>query len=274
VFIRNWWNGLYGVIAQANLVLEKVPGINPMDVSQKSKILGEAKFLRAWSYFYLVRLFGDVPLITKPVTTSSPDFLPGRTTKEEVYNQIVKDLTEAEGAGLPMAETTGRISAGAVKSLLAEVYLTMAGFPLNKGASHYQLAATKANEVITSGQFNLFTTYADLHSVAQENKTEHIFEIQYLVGVSNNAMQDVLLPNFKDVSAYGTEIGSTVPTNQFYQSFEVGDKRAVDRQGFFYTSYYNGGNGALKNLSAPYIFKHFDVIAHGTSGVAGTGQSS
>jgi hypothetical protein len=143
VFVRNWWNGLYGVIAQANLVLEKVPGINPMDDSQKSKILGEAKFLRAWSYFYLVRLFGDVPLITKPVTTGSPDFLPSRTPREQVYTQIVADLTEAEGAVLPMAETTGRISMGAVKSLLAEVYLTMAGQPLNKGASHYQLAATR-----------------------------------------------------------------------------------------------------------------------------------
>ena len=274
VFVRNWWNGLYGVIAQTNLVLQKVPGINPMNEAQKKKILGEAQFLRAWSYFYLVRLFGDVPLITSPVDASSPDFLPTRIPKENVYKQIVDDLVAAEGAGLPATETTGRISLGAVKSLLAEVYLTMAGQPLNKGASHYQLAATKANEVITSNNFSLFTTYADLHNVAQENKTEHIFQIQYLVGVSNNAMQDVLLPNFKDVSAYGTEIGSTVPTNQFYQSFETGDKRAGDRQGFFYTSYYNGGNGTLKNLSAPYIYKHFDTVAHGSAGKAGTGQSS
>jgi starch-binding outer membrane protein, SusD/RagB family len=274
VFVRNWWNGLYGVIAQTNLVLQKVPGIS-MNEAQKKKILGEAKFLRAWSYFYLVRLFGDVPLITDPIVDAhSPDFFPARTGKENVYKLIVDDLLAAESAGLPATETTGRISLGAVKSLLAEVYLTMAGQPLNKGASHYQLAAAKANEVITSGNFSLFATYADLHNVGQENKGEHIFQIQYLVGVSNNAMQDVLLPNFKLVSAYGTEIGSTVPTNQFYQSFEAGDKRAVDRQGFFYTSYYDEGNGALKNLSAPYIFKHFDVIAHGTSGVAGTGQSS
>jgi len=274
VFVRNWWNGLYGVIAQTNLVLQKVPGINPMNEAQKKKILGEAQFLRAWAYFYLVRLYGDVPLILNPVDASSPDLFPSRTGKETIYKQIVDDLVAAEGAGLPATETTGRISLGAVKSLLAEVYLTMAGQPLNKGASHYQLAATKANEVITSGNFSLFTTYADLHNVAQENKTEHIFQIQYLVGVSNNAMQDVLLPNFKDVSAYGTEIGSTVPTNQFYQSFEAGDKRAGDRQGFFYTSYYSGGNGTLKNLSAPYIYKHFDTVAHGSAGKAGTGQSS
>ncbi len=274
VFVRNWWNGLYGVIAQTNLVLQKVPGINPMNEAQKKKILAEAQFLRAWAYFYLVRLYGDVPLITTPVDATSPDFLPTRTSTENVYKQIVDDLLAAEGAGLPATETTGRISLGAVKSLLAEVYLTMAGQPLNKGASHYQLAAAKANEVITSNNFSLFTTYADLHNVGQENRTEHIFQIQYLVGVANNAMQDVLLPNFKDVSAYGTEIGSTVPTNQFYQSFEAGDKRAVDRQGFFYTSYYNGGNGTLKNLSAPYIYKHFDTVAHGSAGKAGTGQSS
>ena len=168
----------------------------------------------------------------------------------------------------------GRVTSWAVKGILAKVYLTMAGSPLNKGTSHYQLAANKANEVITSGNFSLFANYSDLHSVAQENKGEHIFQIQYLVGVATNAMQDVLLPNFKGVSAYDTEIGSTVPTNQFYQSYEAGDKRAIDRQGFFYTSYYNEGNGVLKNLAAPYIFKHFDVIAHGTAGVAGTGQSS
>src|SRR6185503_6091779 len=106
-----------------------------------------------------------VPLITNPVDATSPDFLPTRTSTENVYKQIVDDLVAAEGAGLPATETTGRISLGAVKSLLAEVYLTMAGQPLNKGTSHYQLAANKANEVITSGNFSLFTTYADLHNV-------------------------------------------------------------------------------------------------------------
>ena len=274
VFVRNWWNGLYGVIAQTNLVLQKVPGINPMDEAQKQKILGEARFLRAWSYFYLVRIYGDVPLITTPVDASSPDFLPSRTSSEEVYAQIVEDLTTAEGSGLPPTETTGRISMGAVKALLAEVYLTMAGFPMNKGASHYTLAATKANEVITSGNFALFPNYNDLHNVNTENRVEHLFQIQYLVGVADNPNQAILLPNFKGVSRYGTEVGSTVPTNQFFQSFEAGDKRVVDREGFFYTSYYDEGSGPLKNLSAPYIFKHFDVVAHGTSGVMGTGQSS
>ncbi len=274
VFVRNWWNGPYGVIAQTNLVLEKVPGITPMNEVRKQQILGEARFLRAWSYYYLVRLFGDVPLILKPVDASSPDLLPARTSDDSVYAQIIEDLTIAEGAGLPMTDATGRVSMGAVKALLANVYLTMAGNPLNKGASHYTLAANKANEIISSGSFGLFPNLMDLHNVTVENRVEHIFQIQYLIGVSENPMQGVLLPNFKAVSKYGTEIGSTVPTNQFFNSYEAGDRRGGDRTGFFYTNYYHEGNGALKALSAPYLYKHFDSLAHGSAGKEGTGQSS
>ena len=274
VFVNNWWNGPYSVIAQANLVLQKVPPITPMDEGQKKRILGEAKFLRAWSYFYLVRLYGAVPLITDPVDAASKDLFPSRTSIDSVYALIVSDLTDAEASGLPFQDTKGRASLGAVKAELAEVYLAMAGFPMQKGAAWYKLAADKAKEVITNGSFSLFTNYGDLHKVSTKNTGEFIFQIQYLSGVSDNPNQGILLPNFKDVSAYGTEIGSTVPTLQFYESYEPKDKRAIDRQGFFYTSYYDGGNGALKDLSAPYIFKHFDIIANGTEGVAGTATSS
>ncbi|OQP56126.1 RagB/SusD family nutrient uptake outer membrane protein [Niastella populi] len=272
VFVLNWWTGLYSVIAQTNLVLDKVPGIK-MDETKKKQVLGEAQFLRAWSYFYLVRLFGDVPLHTTSILTSlDPKVYSGRTSKDSIYTQIITDLKAAEASGLSWTDAGGRASLGAVKSLLAEVYLTMAGSPMNK-ADHYQMAADKANEVITSGKFSLFDTYNQLHNESLENQREHIFQIQYLGGVANNGNQAILLPNFKDVSAYGTEIGSTTPTVQFYNSFEPGDKRTVDREGFFYTSYYSGGNGALKSLGAPYIFKHFDSVAHGTSGKAGTATS-
>lgn len=273
LLVRNWWNGLYSVIAQTNLVLDKVPGITPMDETRKNQILGEARFLRAWAYFYLVRLYGDVPLITAPQSATSENFYPSRTSSEEVYKLITDDLTSAENAGLPWKDPSGRVNKGAVKALLAKVYLTMAGQPLNKGAAHFKLASDKALEIITQGGISLFPTYADLHSLSQENREEHMFEIQYLATVAGNPMQQLLLPNFKNVSAYSDEVGSTVPTTQFYQSYEAGDLRARDREGFFYTSYYDGGNGALKQLNAPYIFKHFDIVANGTAGVAGTTQS-
>ncbi len=182
-------------------------------------------------------------------------------------------MTQAEAAGLPWMDASGRASRAAVKSLLAKVYLTMAGQPLNKGAEYYRLAADKAKDVIDNSGATLFATYGDLHSLAQENKGEHIFQIQYLATVAGNPMQQLLLPNFKNVSAYSDEVGSTVPTSQFYNSYEPNDLRAKDREGFFYTSYYDGGDGALKPLNAPYIFKHFDIVANGTAGTKATAQA-
>jgi hypothetical protein len=274
LLVRNWWNGLYSVVAQTNLVLQRVPAIDPMDAAQKARILGEAQFLRAWSYFYLVRLFGDVPLITEPVDANSEQLFPSRAPMQQVYDTIVNDLMAAENSGLAMTDATGRASMGAVKSLLAEVYLTMAGYPMNKGQEYYQKAADKAQEVIASNSFALFQNYGDLHNPAMENRGEQIFEIQHLGGVADNPNQGILLPNFKGVSKYGTEIGSIVPTLQFYNSFEAGDLRKVDRQGFFYTSYYEEGSGPLKDLGAPYIFKHFDSVANGSFGKEGTAVSS
>ncbi|WP_285010800.1 RagB/SusD family nutrient uptake outer membrane protein [Pedobacter faecalis] len=272
LMVRNWWNGLYNVIAQTNLVFDKVPGIPLMDETRRKQVLGEAAFLRAWAYFYLVQLFGDVPLVLTSQTIESPDFYPSRTAAEQVYAQIVADLTQAEQAGLSWQDQSGRVSMGAAKSLLAKVYLTMAGYPLNK-TENYALAASKALDVIQNGGYDLFETYDELHSRATENRKEFIWQIQYLSSIAGNPLQQILLPSFKDVSAYSDEMGSTVPVQQFYDSFEAGDRRAADRQGFFYTSYYDGGDGPLKELNAPYIYKHFDVPAHGTLNVAGTAQS-
>ena len=273
--VINWWNGIYRVIAQTNLVIEKVPGIPEMTDAHRKNILGQAHFLRAWAYFYAVRLWGAVPLITKPQTAESEDFLPARAPIEDVYNLIVSDLTTAEAAGLRWMDPTGRVSLAAVKSQLAIVYLTMAGQPLNKGASHYQLAAAKANEVIAEANrnpedINLFDTYGEIHRQTNNNKKEHIFSLQYNSLVAGNPM-DNMYPNFKPVTYNGASgTGSTVPTAQFYRSYENGDLRAVDREGYFYTSYYTDGNGTLFQLGAPYIFKHFNTIANGSSGVAGT----
>jgi hypothetical protein len=269
--VINWWNGVYKVIASANMVLEKVPGITPMDEAQKTRILGEARFLRAWAYFYAVRLWGDVPLITKPQTATSEDFRPSRAPQEEVYNLIVEDLKAAETAGLPWTDVSGRVSTAAVKSLLAKVYLTMAGHPLNKGTSHYKLAADKAYEVISNpGGLDLFATYGEVHQEDLKNRVEHIFMLQYNVLVASNPMTN-MHPNFKPVTFAGPAgTGSTVPTLSFYNSYEPGDLRTKDQEGYFYTTYYTNGSGAPFDLGAPYIFKHFNVTANGTAGVPGT----
>lgn len=273
--IINYWNGLYRVIANANLVLDKVPGITPMDENQKKKVLGEARFLRAWAYFYLVRLWGDVPLITLPQTAASEDFKPAPASKEAVYDLILEDLKTAEAAGFPWMDVSGRASLAATKSLMSQVYLTMAGFPLSKGTSHYQLAAEKAGEVIAYSKanplsLNLFPEYANLHDEKLDNRVEHIFQLQYNVVVAGNPMNN-MYPNFKPVTFAGPSgTGSTVPTQSFYKSYEPGDLRTVDQKGFFYTTYFTNGSGARFDLGAPYIFKHFNQTANGSEGVPGS----
>ena len=275
IHLVNYWGGLYKVIAQANQVLAKVPGIKPMDEKQRSKILGEARFLRASAYFTAVRLWGDVPLITKPQTASSEDFLPSRAPVESVYKLIVEDLIAAEAAGLDWMDTRGRVGTAAVKAQLAEVYLTMAGGSLKKGASHFKLAADKAFEVITYANsnpttINLFSTYYDVHRESTKNRLEHLFMIQYNTAVAGNPMGN-FFPNFKPVTFNGPGgTGSSVPTPSFYKSYEEGDLRAKNQEGYFYTSYFTNGNGAPFELNAPYVFKHFNQTANGSFGVAGT----
>jgi hypothetical protein len=275
VHVVNYWNGLYKVIAQANQVLAKVPDITPMDATQKTKILGEASFLRANAYFTAVRLWGDIPLITDPQTAASEDFLPTRTSQEEIYSLIESDLKTAEAAGLPWMNATGRVSLAAVKSQMARVYLTMAGYPLQKGASHYKLAASKAKEVIdyansNPGQIGLFSTFEEVHQESLKNTMEHIFMLQYNTVVASNPMGN-MLPNFKPVTYNGPSgTGSTVPTSSFYNSYEEGDLRAKNQEGYFYNTYYTNGSGKEFDLSAPYIFKHFNRAANGTQGSPGS----
>ncbi|WP_374755594.1 RagB/SusD family nutrient uptake outer membrane protein [Arcticibacterium luteifluviistationis] len=266
--VVNYWNGVYKVIAQANQVIAKVPDITPMDEAQKTRILGEARFLRATAYFTAVRLWGDVPLITEPQTASSEDFLPARTSQEEVYSLIESDLKIAEAAGLPWMDASGRVSLAAVKAQLARVYLTMAGFPLQKGASHYQLAASKSKEVIDYANGNvsigLFSTYGEVHQENLKNTVEHLFMLQYNNVVASNPM-DNMYPNFKPVTYNGPSgTGSTVPTPAFYNSFEDGDLRTKNQEGYFYNTYYTNGSGEEFDLGAPYIFKHFNTASNGT----------
>src|SRR5690606_9601621 len=119
-----------------------------MNETRKNSLLGEAHFLRAYFYFNLVRIFGDIPLILEPLDKTSPQLFAGRSPVADVYQAIVQDLQAAKGMGLPFTDATGRVSLGAVKSLLASVYLTMAGYPLEGGMEYYQKARDKAFEVI------------------------------------------------------------------------------------------------------------------------------
>ena len=164
------WTGYYQGISRSNVAIERIPEVK-MDEKLKARLIGEAKFFRAYYYFNLVRWFGDIPLIIKSLSTA--EFNQPRVATAKVYEQIIKDLQDAatvlpEKSQYPSSEM-GRVTKGAAKGYLAKVYLTIGDFAK---AEQY------ANEVITSKEYSLFPNYADQFLIENENCSESIFEIQ------------------------------------------------------------------------------------------------
>lgn len=257
---QTYWTSSYRGIANANLAIEKIPEID-MDNQAQARLLGEARFFRAYYYFNLIRIFGNIPLITTSIDLTSPELYPDPASTEAVYNQIVADLEVAEDSGLPWRDVNGRVSMGAVKTLFASVYLTMAGYPLQGGGQYYQLAAEKANDVIQSGEFGLFDDYSKLHSVEDKNLGEHIFMTQYAAFAVPSSWQVSIIPYNRGISAYSAETGGIFANQEFVESFEAGDKRAEEKE-FFYTEYsLESDRNTIMELGDYYIWKHFDEVA-------------
>jgi len=263
-----WWDLSYQGIANANLAISKIPGIS-MDENEKKQLLGQAKFLRAFYYYNLVRIFGNIPLITSTVSLSSPDMYPKQDSVANIYSLIVQDLMSADSAGLPYLDASGRVSQGAVQSLLASVYLTMAGYPLNKGTAYYQKAADEAEKVIQSGKYSLFPSYDDLHTPDKKNTGENIFMAQYAPYISPSGWQSAIIPYNMGISAYDSQSGAIFVNQEFADSYEKGDKRAEEKQ-FFYTKYtLSADRSKTIDLGGTYIYKLFDVEAQNTTASSG-----
>jgi hypothetical protein len=221
--VANIWSAHYAGILRANIVIDKVPGIAAVDETRKGQIVGQAQFLRGLYYFNLVRLFGDVPLTTKP-QVSGDDLKVPRTAVTAVYEQIIADLSAAETA-LPLAwsgEDLGRATRGAAKALLAKVYLTQ---------QQWSLAAAKAREVIDLAVYALQPDYAANFDPNTENGAESVFEVQYHSGSNGwmessegNVRSEFMAPRQSGITPWGG-FGWNQPTAEFVSGYEPGDKR-------------------------------------------------
>lgn len=182
------WTQHYAVIKTANLIIEgseKFPG-------EKAKIataLGNAHFWRAYSYYYLVRVFGKLPIITK---TNIEQFDAQPSEIEKVYELIVQDLKDAinelpTGYDKEPARLFGVdvwATKQAAQSTLAAVYMSMAGYPLNKGTEYYKLAAELAKDVITNNGtygFILNPDWKDVYSMGNN------YNMETVLGINNDA---------------------------------------------------------------------------------------
>jgi hypothetical protein len=262
-YFDTWWQNLYKGVGNCNLAIQKIPQINASGLSEadKTNLLAEVHTLRALYYFFLVRLFGAVPKVTEVPTNINGLNLP-RTPAKNIYDSIIiPDLLLAEKSTLPWKDETGKVSMGAVKSILADVYLTYAGEAIKGGDQYYAESAKRSLEVIQQGGYTLFPEYRDMINPANKNKGEFILQVQYAASVpSTNPLTPLTIPNYSGISKYSDEYGSVYPTMQFYKSFPAGDKRAQERQ-FFYTRYPNAKTGELVIFKGPYIYKWFDSSA-------------
>lgn len=180
------WNNFYAGINQASDIINNAPS-SPLPETVKTRIGAEAKFMRALFYFYLVRMHGGVPLVTKE-TTSLADLNTKRASIEEVYNQIIKDLSEAAPA-LPEVNAipAGRATRGAALSLLTKVYLTMGSYGKYKSVAGYEWvnttdaftkAAATGMQVLSIADYMLVDNYGSIFETATENGPEIIFSVQ------------------------------------------------------------------------------------------------
>ncbi len=167
-----FWTTSYRGITRCNKLLSELN--RPLTWSNpalQERTLGEAKFMRALYYFNLVRLFGGIPLITTPIDYEQATGI-ARSTTEEIYNAIIKDLKEATThlKAAKDVKEAGRATAGAALSLLGKVYLTR----LN-----YVDAEATLKEVIQSGEYELLAAYSDVFDPLNKNHRESIFAVQY-----------------------------------------------------------------------------------------------
>ena len=215
------WN--YAGITRANYILEHQ---NNIDFVGKDKIIAEARFLRAYYYFELVKFFGDVPLIIdKRIGIEEAIKIP-RSPKSEVYAQIEEDLTYAASVLGTVASQKGRATKGAALSLLGKAYLYQ-----NK----FVEAAATFDQVITSGVYSLYPDYEQLFSASNENNSETVFDVEYtgleggsygcLICLEGNAAVGFQGIRQYNGPVYGDGNSYNLPTQALYDAFSPIDPR-------------------------------------------------
>lgn len=231
--LLDYYRAQYQGISRCNFALTYIPTLeldDTMDEAMRNRYVGEVKFLRAFYYFRLVRMYGGVPLVDF-VIDSSEGWKQPRATAEQVYDFILKELKEAEGLLVEKskmtAEELGRVTKGAAQALLMKVYLY---------CGNYSEAKHWGEKVITSGEYSLNANYMDNFYLSGENGPESVFEIQYAedptsdYGEGNGFTRGtftVILTRSRSTVLCGGNAGwgFNKPSQDLYNEYEEGDPR-------------------------------------------------
>ena len=277
----NVWANCYTAIARANTALKYVPAINDRTfaANEKEQLLGKAKFFRALNYFYLVKTYGDVPLIVEPYESLDNLYVP-RTSSSQVYKLIESDLKDAIAVleNEAFVKNGFRISKTTAQTLLADVYLQMSGYPLQEVA-HYADAATQARNVIKSGKHDLtknidFEANSAYNSLRQnDNLIEYIYSRERSASVAGYSSAWTQL-SFPTVAAawgifkYTLTNNGVRPVPTLINVYDpANDLRIAERQ-FFFTEYKNQ-KGEMVKFEQPSPWFYLDDKAMFETGVSG-----
>lgn len=210
------WSADYEGIYRANVVLEKVPAIE-MDADLKARILGEARFIRAWNYYNLVTMFGGVPLADHVLAPS--EYNMPRATAQQIWDLVESDLVAASAtlwkrSEYPAADL-GRITQGSAQALLVKTYLWR---------EKWAEAKATAEAIINSSEYQLVANYADIFTQYGENNSESVFEIQYMNASGgnwgkNNANEGSFTNVFTRARGQFAGYGFNIPTQDFVDEF-------------------------------------------------------
>jgi hypothetical protein len=213
------WVGNYRGITRANTALANLPDLS-IDEGLKTRYMAEAHFLRAYFYFNLVRLYGDVPLVDKvidPTNQEELDKINVRVSADEIYTLIIQDL-EYANENLPLKsmyspDDLGRVTKGAAQGMLAKVYMYR---------GNWQQVSELTNEVINSGEYQLVPDYSTIWREIGENNAESLFEVQ--------AVGDPLslgIEGYYETQAIRNQFGwgFNTPSQSLEDAYEPGDPR-------------------------------------------------
>jgi len=270
------WQDKWLVIKAANFIINgagNTPGATQDEINYA---LNQAHFWRAWAYFYLVRTFGPLPM----VTSLDVDFSIGLSKVSVIFDMIINDLKAAEN--LPPNYTISPkaingvnvvASQGAVKAMLSYVYLTMAGWPLNKGTEYYKLAAAKALEVIQGAEngtyyYKLYDEYWKIHS-KQENRInkEAIIAVYYSQAFGTGDSSESARGAINDIPDCSGGYNDSRAELGFYCNFPEGPRKNVT---YPPVTYYTGSKTAYPwwstNLPTNNRFPYFGLSAFTSDG--------
>lgn len=214
--IASTWKDNYIGIQQVNIILNRIGAIADMNEATKNSRIGEVKFLRALMYFNLVRIFGDVPLVTKETTDVNEYFGQSRTPTDEVYSFIEKELADAITLLPNTASQAGKVTKGAALGVLAKVFITR-----NK----YAEALPYLVQIENLQKYNLLSEPAKIFAIDNENNSEIIFDIQFASGINGNSEGSSAFQMFSPSGTVSGAKGHNLPTKEVYNLYKTNDKR-------------------------------------------------